>query len=73
MYLNTNLPVREPAAIPSFFCLVFLAVPSTGRSPPPQAWPALEAVAYRGNGAKKNTSRQSVEHVTALSEVARKM
>lgn len=56
MYLKTNLPVREPAAIPSFFCLVFLAVPSTERSPPPQAWPAPEAVAYRGNGAKKNTS-----------------
>lgn len=56
MYLNTNLPVREPAAIPSFFCLVFLAVPSTEHSPPPQVWPAPEAVAYRGNGAKKNTS-----------------
>ena len=45
---HTNLPVHEPAAFPSFFCLVFLAVPSTERSPPPQAWPAPEVVAYRG-------------------------
>lgn len=52
---HTNLPVREPAAFPSFFCLVFLAVPSIERSPPPQVWPAPEVVAYRGKLSEENT------------------
>ena len=73
MYLNTNLPVREPAAIPSFFCLVFLVVPLTERSPPPQAWPVPEAVAYRGNGVKKNTSPSISWTCNGLFRVTRKL
>lgn len=53
---HTNLLVHESAAFLSFFCLVFPAVPSTQRSPPPQAWPAPEAVACRGKWSEGNTS-----------------
>lgn len=64
---HTNLPVHESAAFLSFFCLVSLAVPSTERSPPPQAWPAPEAVACRGKRSEGTPHCQSVELVTACS------
>lgn len=53
--LYTNLPVRESAAFPSFFCPVFLVVPSAMHFPLPQAWPAPEAAAYINKRTDNNT------------------